>query len=60
MSIVIEDNSELKELGCIYSVVDGVLIVQSTHTSVLEPGTVAALPNRSPIGVVILKYYFPS
>lgn len=50
--MIIDDNSELKELGCVYSVVDNILIVQSTWSSILEPGTIVTLPNRTPIGIV--------
>lgn len=48
----IDSKSELKELGCVYSVVDGILIVQSTIASILASGTVTALPNRTPLGIV--------
>jgi len=51
-SVEIDDNSELKELGCVYSIVDGILIVQSTFSEILEPGTIAAMPNRTPLGIV--------
>ena len=50
---MIEDSAELRELGCVYSVVDDILIVQSTYNSILEPGTATALPNRTAVGIVI-------
>ena len=52
--ILIEESAELKEIGCVYSVVDDILIVQSTYDAILEPGTATALPNRTAVGIVKL------
>ena len=56
-SLTIDETSELKELGCIYSIVDEILIVQSTFPEILEPGTLTALPNRTPLGIVKIYLY---
>lgn len=51
----INNEIELVELGFIYSVVDNVLIVQSTTSSTLALGTLIALPDRTPLGYVKIR-----